>query len=468
MTKIKGRIFEVMTQEKYLSEDKIKEAISHKTITQYAYILHDKDQYTEEDEKKNPDHKAGVKKEPHWHIIIELKRNATPLSTIAKWFSVPENFIKIWKGKGAFLDAVEYLTHESEKQQLLNKHLYADKEVKANFNFRKALNKHQERKLKYGKNLTDKEIMYLDVLEHGKTLIQCQEENPLLYSEHIDRLKKLRLNYLLNQSPPKTRINYYINGRGGLGKGLCSKALARTLFPTIKNDDELYFIVGSDNATFEGYDGQPVIIWDDMRAVDLLQKLGGRGNVFNIFDTHPVKQRQNIKYGSVNLCNQVNIVNSVQPYIEFLDGLAGEYKTSNGTTYKAEDKGQSYRRIPFIINLHEEDFDLLLNKGFLNDNADFEEYEEYKNIVGNFQKVRVLCKENEELAKEIENKILLIPKQQYDKVKSKEAQEIDKEQVLKELSNCGKTKEQIEFIRKVKAGEEAEARGEEVEYDLFD
>lgn len=32
--------------------------------------LHDKDVYTKEDEKKNPEHKAGTFKKPHWHIIL--------------------------------------------------------------------------------------------------------------------------------------------------------------------------------------------------------------------------------------------------------------------------------------------------------------------------------------------------------------------------------------------------------------
>ncbi len=448
----KYRIFNIMqyenhptTNELLLDEDTIKIALAHKTITRYAYICHDKDNYTKEDEDKNPTHKQGTLKPKHWHIVIETAKNATEIKTIAKWFNIPTNFIDCPKGAGSFLDCVEYLTHEAEKQQELGKYKYDDTEVIANFDFRDELDKRLERKLKYGGDLSAKQRMRLDVLLNGKTLIQCQEENPLLYSDDMEKLKKLRLQYIANMQPPKTRINYYISGEGGLGKGLCSRALARALFPHITEDDELFFIVGANNATFEGYDGQPVIIWNDCRAFNLLEILGSRGNVFNVLDTHPTKQRQNIKYGSINLCNAVNIINSVQPYIEFLDGLAGEYTNKNGELMKSEDKNQAYRRIPFIINLHQEDFDLLVNRGFYEHTKNFQEFEEYKNITGNFEKVHIALRKNEKLAKQIESEMLQLPKQKYDDVIEYENAEIEiTDELLAQFKNYGKTKAQIE------------------------
>lgn len=79
------------------------------------------------------------------------------------------------------------------------------------------------------------------------------------------------------------------------------KALARALYPELDDDEDIFFTIGAKNATFEGYDGQPVIIWDDRRDYSLLEELGGRENVFNVFDTIPQNLRQNIKYGSVKL-----------------------------------------------------------------------------------------------------------------------------------------------------------------------
>ena len=66
----------------------------------------------------------------------------------------------------------------------------------------------------------------------------------------------------------------------------------------------------------------------------------------------------------MSLCNEINIVNSVQPWKEFLEGLAGGYTDKYGEEHEAEDKGQSYRRFPGMIILHEEDYDFMLNKGY--------------------------------------------------------------------------------------------------------
>ena len=119
----KARIFHIVskmqdpeTGEKYLDEAQIKDALSHRTIKRWAYTFHDKDIWTEEDELENPKHKAGEHKDDHWHIAIEMKSNMTEVSTIAKWFNLPENLIDIGKGRGAFLDIVEYITHENPKE----------------------------------------------------------------------------------------------------------------------------------------------------------------------------------------------------------------------------------------------------------------------------------------------------------------------------------------------------------------
>jgi hypothetical protein len=182
------------------------------------------------------------------------------------------------------------------------------------------------------------------------------------------------------------RHNFYICGGGGIGKGVASVLLAHALYPDIDNEDDLLFRVGADGTTFEGYDGQPVIIWDDCRSYDLLKKLGSRGNVFNVFDTSPHKQKQNVKFGSMNLINAVNIVNSVQPYDDFLNGLVGEYTDKGGNLHTAEDdeKSQSYRRFPFIMPLRADDFDILINRAYMEGNANYEDYIKYGNIRGNF------------------------------------------------------------------------------------
>lgn len=444
----KGRVFNIMqyvnhpeTGAPLLNEDTIKVALAHRTIKQYAYILHDKDVYSEADEADDPNHVHGQTKPLHWHIVLNCSQQVE-VGTIAKWFGIAENFVDIPKGAGAgkFLDCVEYLTHESARQQELGKHRYDNNEVKASagFNWREKLDKRNENKIKYGKDLDDVSQMKYDILYNGKTLRQCMREDKFIYMDNFEKFQKLRMQYITMQKPPKTRLNYYVTGRGGVGKGLICRALARSMYPQYDDDEDIFFEVGAKGAAFEGYDGQPVIIWNDRRAYDLLQELGGRGNVFNVFDTHPTKQKQNVKFSSMCLCNEVNIVNSVQPYDEFLEGLAGSYKSKNGEEHEAEDKGQSYRRFPFMILLHEEDFDMMLNKGFVESTDNFEEYIQYNHIRGNMQKIAERCGSNEKLARQLEATTVKPIIDKHNEVKNQfEHLTEDEQAILEEFKDYG-------------------------------
>lgn len=438
---MKARIFNIMqyvnhpeTGVPLLSRETIEETMKRKGIKQYAYVLHDKDAYSEADEEADPNHRQEEVKPPHWHIVIQCGYTME-IGVIAKWLGIAENFVDIPKGAGAgkFLDCVEYLTHERAEQQALGKHRYDDSEIIANFDFRAKLDKRNLNKAIYGKDLDEKDQMRYDVLYGGKTLRQCMKQDPLLYMEDFEKLQKLRLQYISMQRPPKTRLNYYICGKGGVGKGLMSRAIARTFYPQYEDDEDIFFEVGAKGAAFEGYDGQPVIIWNDRRAFDLLQELNGRGNVFNVFDTHPTKQKQNIKFSSINLCNTVNIVNSVQDYIEFLEGLAGGYTDKNGEEHEAEDRGQSYRRFPFIIPLHTEDFDLLLNRGFVEETGNYEEYIAHKNLVGNMQRIHSICGANEQLARELEARTVKTITDKHNEVKEKFDHDTQDEDAIREM-----------------------------------
>ena len=435
---LKSRIFNVMQYEKHpetgellLTEEKIKDALAHRMIKRWAYVRHDEDVYSALDEEYNPEHIKGEKKPPHWHIVIEMGTRQVEIGVIAKWLGIADNFVEVAKGAGAFLDCVQYLTHEGDKQQGLGKRLYDDSKVIANFDFRKELNQRMERRAKYGRDMNDKDLIRYRVLYEGYSLRQLCVENPLAYQNDWATLDKFRLKYIRERAPmPKTRINYYVCGRGGIGKGLICKAIARSLYPELHDDDDIFFEVGAKGVPFDGYDGQPVIIWNDRRAYDLLQELGGRGNVFTVFDTHPTRTKQNVKYSSVNLCNAVNIVNSVQEYREFLDGLAGEYEEKSGRVQKAEDKGQSYRRFPFIVPLHEEDFDLLMNRGFYYGTKEYEQYMEYNHIRGNMQRIVEICAGNEERRRQLEgNSLKMIPEKHREVVEKVEHRQYTDEEI---------------------------------------
>lgn len=450
---MRARIFNVMqyqqhpdTGETLLTEDIIQAAVAHQGISQYAYVLHDQDVHTQLEcdsyirahNGEQPPWSVGDAKPPHWHIVLQF-RNQSDTATVAKWLGIAENFVQVPKGgAGKFLDCVEYLTHESQKQQTAGKHLYQDDQIVANFDFRMDLNSRAERRLKHGgKDLSHKDAVRYDVLYNGWTLRQLRTRDPMAYMDDFATLEKLRMRYIASLRPPAIRINYYIEGRGGAGKGLMSRGLARSLYPDLTDDEDIFFEVGAKNAAFEGYDGQPVVIWNDRRAIDLLTELNGRGNVFNIFDTHPTKQKQNIKYGSIYLGNTVNIVNSVQPYRDFLDGLCGEYCDRNGEEHKSEDKGQSYRRFPMIIPIHEDDFDILINRGFAHNTGEYEDYLVYHNVRGCMQKIVERCQQNEALARKLTSQTLAPVTDVHRQLLTSHSTQVDEEQISRELAEYG-------------------------------
>jgi len=369
-----------------ITQQMIRDGLKRRSIKQYAYAWHDKDVIVDEGEAGGS---ATSKQKPnHVHIVLNCP-SQVDVASIAKWFGVPENFVDVPKGRGAFLDCVEYLTHESEKEQAKGKHRYDDSEVVANFDFRAELTVRAQRQAKYGHSaanrMSDADEMKLHVMQDGWTMKQCRDTDPLAYIKVRDSLPKLRLDYLLDQPPCPFRMNIYVDGKGGLGKNALCEYIAEKMFPNLEKP---YFAVGNDGrVAFDGYDGEPVIIWDDWRAAQFITTFG-RGGTFNIFDTHPRQQAQQAKHSRVILTNAVNIVNSVQSYMDFMNGLAGQYTGKDGVQHYAEDETQSYRRFPMIMCVREEDFDVLFNRGFVDkDSHAYQQYTTYEHVRGSLKQV---------------------------------------------------------------------------------
>lgn len=431
---IKARVYKITqyeynteTGESYnFNENNIESALSHKTIKRYAWIEHNRDYFSEQEEASGKG-KAGELKGKHWHIVIDCP-NKIDLPVVAKWFGVPEFLVEVAKGKGAFLDCVEYLPHSSEKEQAKGKTLYEDSEVHANFDWRKELDEREENRAKYGGDLSKKDRMLWDVLYDGKTLKECKEEDKKLYMDNLEKLKKFRLEYISSHMEvPKTRLNIYITGGGGVGKDSASRAIARCLYPYIEADEDLFFELGCDNVSYEGCDAQPVNILSDYRAYTLLDTFKGRENLFKVFDSHPHNSRVNVKFGSIKPVNAVNIVNSVQGYETFLNGLAGHYKDKKGVEHQAEDKAQSYRRFPIIFELEEDTITIYVNQYFINKSADATDYKIWKKIKGNFGKIRKVFGNNEEKARFYENRLLTGFAELAQEIMKNEPQQTDEE-----------------------------------------
>lgn len=372
-TKIRSRFYMIMQYEKnpitgedlLFNESIIKKGILSKSdsLLAWAYIRHDKDVYNEDDDLPLGK-KIGDKRPPHWHVMLHFK-NAIEISSLANTFGVPENYIEAWKGAGSFLDGIQYLTHEHERQQELGKHLYDRSEVvfaseKIANEFWDVLDSRSERRL-YSLPKSELVERMMNKISNGTyDLKDAYADNKNLYSENEALFKRARKNHLKNKPLPLVRSNYYITGLGGAGKSVSAKAMARSLYPDL-SDDKLFFVVGDGRVAFDNYDGQPVIIWDDWRAKDLLSKFD-RGTIWKIFAINPEKISLTVKYGEINLTNSVNIVTSVQPFIDFINDLAGEYVDTNRTRHAKEDPGQGYRRFPMFIEVSKQSLEIFISR----------------------------------------------------------------------------------------------------------
>lgn len=385
------RTANISQQADLLSESLIISVLtSYKSVEKYAYILHNKDKNSDSEEDKKP----------HWHIVIQFK-NQVYLSDVAKWFNIPKERIRVPKGQNSFIECCQYLTHEKQKEQEAGKFRYDDNEVKSNFDFRFEVDKYVEKALLK----TDKDKLFYrkKVLLQGLKLSQI----PLTdYADDWKELQKCRAEYIRNFAElPTYRINFYITGGSGTGKSLSSRALAKTLIdPENKlKDDEVFFVVGQGASMFSGYDGQPVLIWDDLRAMDLLKQFNNNpGSIFNLFDVIPSSSQQNVKFGSVKLINTINIVNSVQHFEEFVNVICFKNVKSEIT----EPDKQLYRRFPFFIELSaNQKYDFFINKQFFNeDEPNYKAYLQHKNLGIGLLKIEQAYKKDKEKKQKLTNK----------------------------------------------------------------
>ena len=108
------------------------------------------------------------------------------------------------------------------------------------------------------------------------------------------------------------------------------------------------------------------------RAKELLNAFE-RGTMWKIFAIHPDKVSVHVKNGETTLINTVNIITSVEPFTEFVNGLAAAFKDN-----KSEDVGQAYRRFPIFIEVSKNNFKMFATLGLTG--GEREQYEPLINI----------------------------------------------------------------------------------------
>lgn len=481
-----GRVFMITqnlehpsTGQTLITTEQVEKAVVKKGVKQYAWILHDKDVYTAADVAENPALVQGSPKAPHVHVVIQRSSFST-IAQVARAFGVPPQCVER-RPPSSFLDLVEYLTHENPKQQQAGKHLYDDSEVHASkgWDWRSDLEEHKDKRLEKGlsKSLKRRKREAALNITLGKwDLEDVHSNDPELWSMDgvMKHLRALRADWLTWQTPPGQVLNIYISGNGGSGKDVMATILARCLNPGAKRP---YFSLGGENVSFEHYDGEEVIIWEDFRAYSMLEACRkDRGLLFRILGPYRDVYKKlivHVKGSNTQLLNRINIITGPDDYETFLDGLAGEYKAysrETGEVYqrKSENKAQSYRRFPLIIPMSEGEFSIYLNKGFLEGTREYFEYEKYEHIRQDLGSLKRMCERitDRKRAAEIE---LTIGKQtaapvleQFPRLTGELWEPVEPEVVLAEFSTAGQvivepepTPEEIAAQKQREADEQA-------------
>ena len=378
-----------------------------------AYIRHDLDKYSAKDEKesrKKVERKlaeldamkqtlpepaylerkqeieseiliAGNDKKPHWHILLDFGSSAKPVKDIADTLGIPENLIcRVSNGKKGFANMLAYLTHITPTARNEGKYEYPFEDVKG-LVFPDDVAYNDFASYTDFATAFESKTLHLDpnavmVMEGKITPAELKKIAPEYYLNNMQKIARARLEYVNGLPTPDVLFNFYVGalnpekeGRGGrIGKGLACQVLAvshlKCMYPnadispmTLDDLKPYVFFAGAEGVTFDGYDGQPIIIWEDVRGYDLVKLFGGIGRLFKALDTHPKPMAFNVKYGKVMLKNRINIFNGVETYRQFIDSLSQEYRESEngrGSFVTKEDRSQAQGRFPFFIEVSPE------------------------------------------------------------------------------------------------------------------
>ena len=173
------------------------------------------------------------------------------------------------------------------------------------------------------------------------------------------------------------------DGLGGAGKSVATKALCKQFAREYGADPrksvgelkEFIYRVGQKGVPWQRYDGQPIVYIDDRTAYDILSDFGGHDGVKTLFDQFPEKEITNIKYGDACIVAKYIVINGIQSYEDFVNGLNGTYKTRNGDSITSDtDVTQYTRRITGIIKIANDEITALFNKGIMQDTREYTQY----------------------------------------------------------------------------------------------
>ena len=176
---------------------------------------------------------------------------------------------------------------------------------------------------------------YLDELKHrirddGMALCDamariehriCPDPYDRKYVQTYIELAKLRFDYILHH-PESTHMNFYIDTEAA-GSSLTIPATVLMLGFVFHDDEHPFFVTGDPKISLEDYAGEPVIIFENTKASDMLRACVNP-SVPYIFTT-------------LHMLNVLTLVTGPESYEEFLSGLGENYVDGDGKVLTANE-----------------------------------------------------------------------------------------------------------------------------------
>lgn len=318
--------------------------------TDWAYIVHDKDYYTLEDEKKDPKRLAGSPKEPHVHIAIYLP-NAKTISALASDLNVKPNYITKFSGRNGKQNLFSYLVHKTEGSKLDGKYEYGYEEVETNFEYKHYV----EGVASSMKTASMERATIQQMILNGKLRFIDFVMNPeyqgfyLNNKTFVTNCIDMRYKQLMNLRGIDKKASpieiIYIQGLEGSGKTHYAKAYANNYYRD-------YCVSSSQNDVTQDYLGQDVMIFDDARPSDF-----SASEWLKILDPYNNQSTVSSRYYNKFLAVKCIMLTTTTPFEDF-------FVYAKGKGAVDEPVGQFMRRFTYVVKCERlEELGLLYTTG---------------------------------------------------------------------------------------------------------